>query len=116
LLVSTLTIPVKASNEIEFIGDESANGAVILTKYFIDQAQKVRVLNPIEQLKNEWPEIYRQLPSPGINFSRNEFVKKCADFGLKESIADKFLRTNADRSEKLLFYKVKQGFYTKNLF
>ncbi len=104
------------TNEIEYVSTEAAEGAVILIKYFIDQAQKVRVLNPIEQLKNEWPEIYRQLPSPGLNFSRNEFVKKCADFGLKESVADKFLRVNADRSEKLLFYKVKQGYYTKNLF
>lgn len=104
------------NDEIEFISTEAADGAIILTKYFIDQAQKVRILNPVEQLKNEWPEVYRQLPSPGINFSRNEFVKKCADFGLKESVADKFLRVNADRSEKLLFYKVKQGQYTKNLF
>lgn len=102
--------------DFNLVSVPSANGAVILTKYFIDQAQKVRILNPIEQLKNEWPEIYRQLPSPGINFSRNEFVKKCADFTLGESIADKFLRANADRSEKLLFYKVKQGQYTKNIF
>jgi hypothetical protein len=104
------------NNEIEYVSVEAANGAIILTKYFIDQAQKVRIQDPIEQLKNEWPEVYRQLPSPGINFTRNEFVKKCSEFSLKESVSDKFLRANADRSEKLLFYKVKQGIYTKNLF
>lgn len=103
-------------DEIEFVGIDAANGAVILTKYFIDQAQKVRILNPVEQLKNEWPEIYKQLPSPGINFSRNQFILKCAEFKLSESVADKFLRINADRSEKLLFFKVKQGQYTKNIF
>jgi len=104
------------TKEIDHVSVEAAQGSVILVKYFIDQAQKVRIQNPVEQLKNEWPEIYNQLPSPGINFTRNEFVKKCSDFGLGESIADKFLRASADRSEKLLFYKVKQGIYTKNLF
>lgn len=109
-------IKYATGGEITHVGKDAANGAIILTKYFIDQAQKVRLQNPVEQLKNEWPEIYRQLPNHGVNFSRNEFVKKCAEFGLGESISDKFLRANADRSEKLLFYKVKQGFYTKNLF
>lgn len=104
------------SVEMDIISDSAAGGAVVLTKYFIDQAQKVRIQNPIEQLKNEWPEIYQQLPSPGISFSRNEFVKKCAQFGLGESIADKFLKANSEKSERLLFYKVKQGFYTKNMF
>lgn len=103
-------------NNFQYVSVEAAKGAVVLCKYFIDQAMKIRVLNPIEQLKNEWPEVYRQLPSHGNNFTRNEFVKKCAEFGLKESIADKFLRANAERSERLLFYKVKQGIYTKNLF
>jgi len=114
LLIQCINFTI--TNEIELVSVESAEGAIILIKYFIDQAQNVRLQNPVEQLKNEWPEIYQQLPSPGLNFSRNEFVKKCADFGLGESIADKFLRTNADRSEKLIFNKVKQGQYTKNLF
>lgn len=104
------------SQQLGYVCDDAAKGAVILTKYFMDQSLKVRQNNPVELLKNEWPEIYRQLPGHGINFSRNEFVKKCAQFGYGESIADKFLRANAERSEKLLFYKVKQGFYTKNLF
>jgi len=104
------------NNEIEYVSEEAAHGAIILTKYFIDQGRTIRIQNPVEKLKNEWPEVYRQLPSPGINFSRNEFVKKCADFQLGESIADKFLRANADRSDTKLFYKVKQGYYTKNLF
>lgn len=103
-------------NQITHVSVEAAEGAVILTKYFIDQAQKVRLQNPVEQLKNEWPEIYRQLPGHGVNFTRNEFVKKCAEMGLGESIADKFLRSNSARSETTLFFKVKQGCYTKNLF
>lgn len=103
-------------NQISTVSNEAAEGAVILTKYFIDQAQKVRLQNPIEQLKNEWPEIFRQLPGHGVNFTRNEFVKKCGEFGLGESIADKFLRGNSARSETTLFFKVKQGCYTKNLF
>lgn len=104
------------NNQITHVSVEAAEGAVILTKYFIDQAQKVRLQNPVEQLKNEWPEIYRQLPGHGVNFTRNEFVKKCAEMGLGESIADKFLRGNSARSETTLFFKVKQGCYTKNLF
>lgn len=104
------------TNEITHVSVEAAEGAVILTKYFIEQAQKVRLQNPVEQLKNEWPEIYRQLPGHGVNFTRNEFVKKCAEFGMGESIADKFLRANSARSETTLFFKVKQGCYTKNLF
>jgi hypothetical protein len=101
---------------VEEVSPQSATGAVILTKYFIDQAQKVRIMNPIDMLKNEWKEIYMAMPEHGINFTRAQFVKKCADFGLKQRQADNFLRDNAERSETKLLYKIGQGNYTKNLF
>ena len=104
------------TNDFVTVSDASAKGAVILTKYFIDQAQKVRLNSPVDLLKNEWPEIYNQMPSPGITFSRNQFVEKCAQFSLSERTADKFLKEHSERSEKTLFYKVKQGQYTKNMF
>ena len=92
------------------------NGAIILTKYFTDQAKRIRLLSPVETLKDNWIEIYRQLPTCGVNFTRTEFVKKCGEFGIVERTADGFLRDNAERSESKLFFKVKHGQYTKNLF
>lgn len=104
------------NSEIEEISIEAANGAVILTKYFIDQAQKVRVLNPIEQLKDQWIDIYEALPAHGKSFNRLHFVKVCDKFGIAQRRADTFLMENSDRSENKLFYKVKHGEYNKNLF
>jgi hypothetical protein len=103
-------------NDIYYVSNEAANGAVILTKYFIDQTQKVRISSPVESLTAPWDEIYRQLPAHGEQFSRTYFVRKCADFGLSERHADRFLKTHGDKSEGALFFKVKHGSYTKNLF
>lgn len=103
-------------SEFEFISVEAAEGAVILTKYFIDQAQKVRVLNPVENLKNQWLDIYNALPEHGKSFNRLHFVKVCQKFDIASRQADTFLKENSDRSENKLFYKIKHGEYNKNLF
>jgi len=98
------------------VSEQSANGAVILCKYFVDQAQKVRILSPVEMLKDQWKELYMQLPDHGINFTRLEFVTKAGKMGLKQRAADDFLKANAERSEAKLLFKVGHGTYTKNLF
>jgi hypothetical protein len=98
------------------ISEQAATGATVLCRYFIDQAMKIRILNPVEMLKDAWVDIYKQLPEHGQQFKRNEFVKKCADFAIKERSADEFLKKNAAREETSLFFKVGQGIYTKNLF
>ena len=103
-------------DEIEFVSKEAAQGAVILIKYFIDQAQRVRVLSPVEQLKDNWIDIYNALPNHGKSFDRTFFIKVCDKFGVASRRADTFLKENADRSESKLFYKVKHGEYNKNLF
>lgn len=102
--------------QLTTISEKSAQGAIILTKYFLSEAHKVRIINPEDSLKGQWREIYDQMPGHGINFTRLIFVKKCAEFGLGERIADAFLRNNSDRSETKLLYKIGQGLYTKNLF
>lgn len=104
------------TDEIEFISVEAAEGAVILTKYFIQQAQNVRVLNPVESLKDNWVDIYNSLPGHGKSFDRLHFIKVCDKFGVASRRADTFLKENSDRSENKLFYKVKHGEYNKNLF
>jgi len=101
---------------LKIVCDRAAIGAVILTKYFLDQAQKMRIINPVEYLKNEWIDIYKKLPEHGFNFTRTEFVKTCDEFKIKSRQADNFLRDNAERTETKLFFKVKHGIYTKNLF
>jgi len=103
-------------NDIYFVSEASANGAVILTKYFIDQSILVRQTSPIEQLKDVWIDIYKALPNHGKSFDRMHFVKVCASFKIGERAADNFLKSNSDRSENLLFYKVKHGEYNKNIF
>lgn len=104
------------TDEIEYVSKEAAEGAVILTKYFIDQAQKVRILNPVETLKDNWVDIYNALPNHGKSFDRLHFVKVCDKFGIAARRADIFLKENSDRTETRLFFKVKHGEYNKNLF
>lgn len=104
------------SDDIEFVSNEAAEGAVLLTKYFIDQALKVRILNPVESLKNQWVDIYNALPEHGKSFNRLHFVKVCQKFDIASRQADTFLKENSDRSENKLFFKVKHGEYNKNLF
>ncbi len=98
------------------ISDQSAKGAIILTKYFIDQAQKVRVLSPVETLKDKWIDIYKSLPEHGVKFDRKQFLKVCAVFGVKDRAADNFLKEHGLRSENSLLFKIGHGVYTKNLF
>jgi hypothetical protein len=101
---------------INQVSIESANGAILLTEYFLSQAKLIRVINPLDNLTDIWKEVFRQLPSHGLPFSRLQFIKKCGQFQLGESIADKFLKNNSDRSEEKLLFKISQGNYTKNLF
>lgn len=102
--------------DIYKVSINSAKGAIILTKYFIDQAQKVRVLSPVEVLKDKWIDIYKALPEHGVKFDRKQFIKICAAYGIKDRAADKFLMDNGFRSEDTLLFKIGHGIYTKNLF
>jgi len=95
---------------------DSAMGAIILTKYFTDQAQKVRVLNPVEMLKDKWIDIYNALPDHGTKFDRKQFIKICDAYGVKDRAADNFLKEHGIRSEDSLLFKIGHGVYTKNLF
>lgn len=104
------------TDEVEFVGKDAADGAIILIKYFLDQAQKVRILSPVEMLKDNWIDIYAALPNHGKPFDRLYFIKVCDKFGIAARRADTFLKGNSDRTESRLFYKVKHGEYTKNLF
>lgn len=101
---------------IYYVSEQSAKGAVILCKYFISEAMKARILNPVESLKDNWIDIYNALPAHGKSFDRLHFIKICDKFGVKSRAADTFLKINSDRSESKLFYKVKHGEYNKNLF
>lgn len=102
--------------DIYKVSEDSAYGAIILTKYFIDQAQKVRVLSPVETLKDKWIDIYNSLPEHGNKFDRKQFLKVCAAYGIKDRAADLFLKEHGLRSEDSLLFKVGHGIYTKNLF
>lgn len=106
----------KDFNDLVYVSEESANGAVMLTKYFTEQATKVRTLSPVELLKDVWVDIYNDLPEVGKEFDRKHFVKICKVRGLSDRQADNFLKENGLRAENSLFYKVKHGLYTKNLF
>lgn len=103
-------------DSIEFVGEEAANGAVLLTKYFIDQAQKVRILNPIEILKDKWIDVYAALPEAGAKFDRKHFIKVAKTFGFSERAADNFLKHHGIKSETSLFFKIQHGSYSKNIF
>lgn len=103
-------------NLIYKVSERSANGSVTLCKYFVSEAMKARILNPVEQLKDNWVDIYDALPNHGKSFDRLYFIKVCDKFGIAPRRADTFLKDNSDRSENKLFYKVKHGEYNKNLF
>lgn len=98
------------------VSESAAYGAVVLCKYFLEQAAKMRIINPVEYLKDNWKSIYEALPEHGKTFDRSHFVKVCLKFGIKQRRADIFLKDSADRSETKLFFKVSHGLYTKNLF
>lgn len=98
------------------VSKESAHGAIILTKYFTDQAQRVRILSPIERLKDKWVDIYNALPEHGVKFDRKQFLKICAAFGIKDRAGDNFLKEHGMKSEDTLLFKIGHGVYTKNLF
>lgn len=98
------------------VSEQSANGAIVLCKYFITEAMKARIMNPVETLKDNWVDIYTALPNHGKSFDRLHFVKVCDKFGIGPRRADVFLKENSDRTETKLFYKVKHGEYNKNLF
>jgi hypothetical protein len=99
-----------------YVSKEAAEGAVTLCKYFISQAEKIRILSPVEILKDNWKSIYDNLPGPGNTFDRQKFISICQKFDIKQRRADMFLKEHADRSETKLFFKVSHGLYTKNLF
>lgn len=103
-------------NDIYNVSEKSAEGAIILTKYYTSEAQKVRLLSPIEMLKDQWVQIYEALPDHGKSFDRIHFIKVCNKFGIAQRRADNFLKDNSDRTETKLFFKVKHGEYNKNLF
>jgi len=103
-------------DKIYFVSEQSAKGAVILCKYFVNEAMKARILNPVESLKDQWIDIYNALPNHGKSFDRLHFIKICDKFGIGQRRADTFLKQNSDRSESKLFFKVKHGEYNKNLF
>lgn len=102
--------------DLAYVSEQSAKGAVILTKYFVNEAKKVRILNPETKLKDKWVDVFNALPGHGITFDRKHFLKVCNIHGFKESSADKFLKQNGLRNEKALLYKIGHGVYTKNLF
>lgn len=102
--------------DLNFVSVDAANGAIILTEYFISEANKMRIIDPVEYLKDVWIDIYKALPSHGKNFDRSHFVKVCEKFGKKQRQADNFLKENAEHSEYKLFFKVNHGLYTKNIF
>ncbi len=102
--------------DIYKVSENSALGSVLLTKYFIIQAQKVRILSPADLLKDKWLDIYNALPDHGIKFDRKLFIKTCLAFGIKDRAADNFLKEHGMKSETTLLYKIAHGIYTKNLF
>lgn len=102
--------------DLNFVSADAANGSILLCDYYIDQAKKIRVISPVESLKNQWIDVYDKIPPPGKQFDRAFFVKVCKTFRLSQRSADLFLRDNSERSESKLFYKVNHGTYTKNVF
>lgn len=104
------------SLDLAIVSPSAAKGAIILTDYFTDQAQRVRVLSPIERLKDKWIDIYNSLPEHGTKFDRKQFIKICAAFEIKDRAADNFLKEHGLRSEDSLLFKIGHGIYTKNLF
>jgi len=104
------------TDEWVYVSVDAAKGSVVLTKYFIDQALKVRILTPFDLLKDKWLDVYNALPEHGVKFDRKQFIKVCASFGFKDRAADNFLKEHGMRSETSLLFKIKHGEYTKNLF
>lgn len=102
--------------DLSKVSSESAAGAVILTKYFTDQAQKVRIMSPVERLKDKWIDIYKSLPEHGVKFDRKQFIKICGAYDIQSRAADNFLKEHGVRSEDSLLFKIGHGIYTKNLF
>lgn len=102
--------------DIYYVSESSARGAIILTDYFRDQAQKVRILSPVDGLKDKWIDIYKALPEHGIKFDRKQFIKICVAHGIQSRAADNFLKEHGLRSEQTLLFKIGHGVYTKNLF
>lgn len=102
--------------DLYHVSEYSAKGAVILVKYFTSEAIKSRLVSPVEMLKDIWIDIYNALPDHGGEFNRNTFIKICLKFKVSEKAGDNFLKSHSEKSETKLFYKVKHGIYTKNLF
>jgi hypothetical protein len=94
----------------------AASGAVILCNYFIEQAHKIRIISPIEALKDNWKLIYEALPEPGQAFITEHFLKIAKVNGVEKRRAAIFLKDNSESSESKLFHKIKHGTYTKNTF
>jgi hypothetical protein len=101
--------------DFEYVTDNAANGAVILAKYFLNEAYKVRVKPSSESLKGVWKVIYDQLPEPNIEFDRNHFSKICLSHKVSQRAADNFLKQNSDKGDNKLFIKVRHGVYAKAL-
>lgn len=102
--------------DVYLVSTDAAKGAVILAKYFTDQAQQVRILTPVDKLNDKWLQVYNSLPSHGVKFDRKQFIKHAAVQGLKERAADNFLKEHGLRSDGSLLFKIAHGVYTKNLF
>lgn len=103
------------SSKIYEVSKEAAEGAVILTKYYFSEANKIRIMPSSDNLSGKWKVIYDSLPDHGTEFNRATFIDFCAAHGIKQRSADNFLKENASKSESTLFFKTKQGVYTKNL-
>lgn len=98
------------------VSESAAKGAIILCEYYIKEAHKLRVITPVEALKDQWRPIYDALPGAGVTFDRQKFMSICQKHDIKQRTADSFLKLHSDKTEKSLFFKVSHGLYTKNIF
>lgn len=115
LLLNTIHWASKPEHDFNIISDEAATGAVVLTKYFLREAVKVRIKRSSDHLKDKWKLIYDAMPDPGISFDRTFFVNCCMANGIKARTADMWIKENSDKGDTKLFVKIKHGTYSKNI-
>ena len=92
------------------VSQQSMNGAIRLTEYFLGNMHKaLKILapeSPIDKLSEVWQQIYAELPH---SFSTKTFVTIAKQRNISEAAAKVFLQRNI----KKLFDKVRQGEYEK---
>jgi hypothetical protein len=92
------------------VSQQSMNGAIRLTEYFLGNMHKaLKILapeSPVDKLNDTWQRIYSEL---NPSFSTKTFVTIAKQHNISEAAAKVFLQRNI----KKLFDKVRQGEYEK---